>query len=132
MDIVVSNEQGRVPVTIFRIKGEISVNTYEQLQAQAEEAVKSGMRNLLLDLSEVTYISSAGFRALHHIFTLLRADSPKESDEQMYKGIRDGTFKSPHLKLLNPQPNVLETLRTAGFDMFLEIHYDHKDAIASF
>jgi len=132
MNIVVSNEQGRVPVTIFRIKGEISVNTYEQLQAQAQEAFESGMRNLLLDLSEVTYISSAGFRALHHIFTLLRADSPDESDAQMHKGLRAGTFKSPHLKLLNLQPTVLETLRTAGFDMFLEIYYNRKDAIASF
>jgi anti-anti-sigma factor len=132
MDIVVSHEQGRVPVTVFRVKGEIDVRTYEQLQDQAQEAFKAGMRNLLLDLSGVTYISTAGLRALHHIFTLLRTDSPGESDTVMYEGLRDGTFKSPHLKLLNPQPAVLNALSTAGYDMYLEIHRDLKDAIASF
>ena len=132
MDIVISYEQGRVPVTIFRIKGEINVNAYEQLQAQAQEAFKAGMRKLLLDLSEVTYVSSAGLRALNYIFKLLRTDSPGESEAAMHQGLRDGTFKSPHLKLLNPQPTVLKALSTAGFDMYLEIHRSLKDAVASF
>jgi len=132
MNIVVSDEQGRVPVTVFRIKGEIGANDYEQLEAQAREAFELGMRNLLLDLSEVTYISSAGLRALHSIFNMLRADSPGESDAAMSKGLRDGSFKSPHLKLLNPQRDALQALTIAGYDMFLEIHHSRQDAIASF
>jgi hypothetical protein len=132
VDIVVSYEQGRVPVTIFHIRGKISVNTYEQLQTQAQEAFKAGTRSLLLDLSEVTYISSSGLRTLHYIFNLLRADSPGESEAAMRQGLRDGTFKSPHLKLLAPQPAVLDVLSTSGFDMYLEIHRNLKDAVASF
>jgi hypothetical protein len=50
----------------------------------------------------------------------------------MSKGLRDGTFKSPHLKLANPSQQVLKVLTTAGIDMFLEIHSDLKQAIASF
>ena len=42
MEIAVSHAQGRVPVTVFRIKGEIDVNSYEQLQAQAQAAVEAG------------------------------------------------------------------------------------------
>ena len=132
MEIVVSHAQGRVPVTVFRIKGEIDVNSYEQLQAQAQAAVKAGARDVLLDLTDVTYISSAGLRALHHIFTLVRTDSPAESDSALSKGLRDGTWKSPHFKLLNPQPSVLQVLKTTGFDMYLEIHHDLNDATASF
>jgi len=132
MDIVVSHEQGHVPVTVFYIRGEIDIRTSEQLEAQAREAYEDGMRNLLLDLSGVPYISSAGLRALHHIFVLLRADSLGESEAATYRGLRDGTFKSPHLKLLNPRPDVLEALRTAGYDMYLEIHRHLKDALASF
>jgi len=132
MDITVSQEQGRVPVTVFHIHGDINVTTYEQLQQQAREAFDAGTRNLLLDLAEVTYISSAGIRALNDIFRLLRGDSPAESDEAMSKGLRDGTFKSPHLKLLNPSSRVLEVLKIAGVDMFLEIHRHLKDAVASF
>ena len=132
MDIAVSNEQGRVPVTVFRIEGEIGAKSYEQLETQAREAFEAGMRNLLLDLSEVSYISSAGLRALHYIFTLLRTESPDESDAAMGQGLRDGTFKSPHLKLLNPQADALRALSVAGYDMFLEIYHDRRKAIASF
>ena len=132
METHISNEQGRVPVTVFHIKGEIDTNSYEQLQAQAKQAFEAGTRNLLLDLREVTFISSSGFRALHYIFTLLRGDSPVESDAAISKGVRDGTFKSLHLKLLNPQPAVLQVLQTAGFDMYLEIHHNPKEAVASF
>ena len=132
MQIVVSHEQGRVPVTVFHITGDIDASSYEQLETQAREVYKAGTRALLLDLTKVPYMSSAGLRTLHAIFTMLRSDSSDESNEAMSKGIRDGTFKSPHLKLLNPSPAVLEVLKTAGFDMYLEIHRKLKDAIVSF
>lgn len=132
MEIAVSHEQGRVPVTVFHVKGQIDVDSYEQLQAQAAAAVQAGACDVLLDLTEVPYISSSGLRALHHIFTLVRTDSPAESDSALSKGLRDGTWKSPHFKLLNPQPPVLEILKTTGFDMYLEIHHSFKDAVASF
>ena len=132
MNIAVSQQPGRVPVTVFRITGDINTNTYEQLQEQARQAFAAGARNLLLDLSEVPYVSSAGIRALNNTFNLLRTDAPGESAEAMSKGLRDGTFKSPHLKLLNPSSAVLKTLNMAGVDMFLEVHTDFDAAIASF
>jgi hypothetical protein len=36
------------------------------------------------------------------------------------------------LKLLSPTQHVAESLRVAGYDMFLEIHQDRRKAIASF
>jgi hypothetical protein len=132
MDITVAQKEGRVPVTVFHVKGNIDVTTYEQLQAQARLAYETGARNLLLDLAEVPYVSSAGIRAINSIFNLLRTDAPGESDEAVRKGLSDGTFKSPHLKLLNPKPQVLEVLTIAGVDMFLEIHRDLAAAVASF
>jgi len=42
--------------------------------------------NLLLDLAEVSYISSAGIRALNDSFKLLRTGAPEENDEAMAKG----------------------------------------------
>ena len=132
MEIVVSQEQGRRPITVFQLRGEIDATTYEQLEQRAREGFAAGMRDLLLDLTEVSYVSSAGIRALNVIFTLLRGDSPDESDEAMRTGLRDGTFKSHHLKLLNPSPNVAKALRISGVDMFLEAHRNLKDAVASF
>ena len=132
MDIEVSQEQGQKPVTVFRIRGEINIASYQQLEQKAREAQAAGMRDLILDLSDVTYVSSAGIRALDNIFKLLRTDAPEESSEAMRQGLRDGTFKSPHLKLLNPAPRVLEALSIAGVDMLLEVHHNLQDAVASF
>lgn len=132
MEIEISHDQGRKPVTVFRIRGEINVASYQQLEQQAREAHAAGTRDLLLDLSNVTYVSSAGIRALDSIFKLLRTDAPEESSEAMRRGLRDGTFKSPHLKLLNLTPRVLDALTIAGVDMLMEIHHNYQDALASF
>ena len=130
MDIVVSQAHGRVPVTVFQITGAIISD--EPLVAQAQQAFADGMRDLLLDLTAVPYMSSQGLRALHTIYTLLRTDAPDESDEAVKHGIRAGTFTSPHLKLLNPSPKVLEVLHMTGYDMFLDIYQDRSAAIAAF
>ena len=52
MEIAVSHEQGRVPVTILHAQGKIDVNSYEQLQAQARAAVEAGTRDVLLDCAK--------------------------------------------------------------------------------
>ena len=130
--IAESVSQARVPVTVFQISGEINSNSYMQLQLQADAAHAAGMHNLVLDLKNVPYMSSGGLRALHHIFTILRTDTPQESAETMSKGLRDGTFKSPHLKLVSPNAAVHEVLKVSGFDMYLEIHRNLKEALASF
>lgn len=130
MDVTVSQAQGRVPVTIFHVAGAVTTN--QELEARAKAAYEGGARNILLDLAEVPYMATAGLRALHAIFTLLRADTPEESDANTKAGIAAGTFVSPHLKLLNPNAYVLEVLKVAGYDMFLEIHRDVNQAVASF
>jgi len=130
MEIVVSHAQGRVPVTIFHLSGPFISDT--QLVPQAQNAFDQGMRDLLLDMSNVSYISSQGLRALHAIYTMLRTDAPDESDEAVKVGIRAGTFSSPHLKLLNPTQKVVEVLHLTGYDMFLDIHKDRNTAIAAF
>jgi hypothetical protein len=130
MKIDVSHEQGRVPVTVFHIKGDLIEG--EALEARAQQAFEDGMRYLLLDLREAPFISSWGLRALHHIYMLLRSDAPDESDEIVRPGLRDGTYKSPHLKLLKPSQTAMKVLSMAGYDMFLDIHQDLKEAITSF
>jgi anti-anti-sigma factor len=132
MEIVVSQMQGRIPVTVFQLKGEIDVNHFEQLQEEAQKAHDGGVKDIILDLSQVKYISSYGLRALHHIFMMLRTDAANESDEAMMKGLGDGTFMSPHLKLVNPPPTVREVLKTSGFDMFLAVYPNLREAVASF
>lgn len=132
MDIEVSQHQGRVPVTVIRIKGNIDTSTYEAFQASGEEAYNTGARYVLLDLTDVNYISSAGFRAVSQIYKLVRGPLPPLAAAQQNQGVPDTRYRSTNLKLLRPTARVLEALKLAGFDTFLEIHTDFDQALASF
>jgi anti-anti-sigma factor len=134
MEIKVSTENGRVPVTIIHIDGDIDSSTYSSFLSKAQELIKNGARYILVDLTHAPYISSAGLRAIHTIFTDLRAIHPDENltEEEMYKGIRAGTYKSPHLKLLNLSNRVKSIFQMGGFDTYIETFDDMKTAIASF
>lgn len=130
MEITVSQDEGRVPVTVFQLQGDLADE--EPLRSKAQEAYADGTRYLLLDLSEVPYITSAGLRAIHQVYDLMRSDAPEESDEVVRKGIASGSYTSGHLKLLKPSKTAMKALGVAGYDMFLEVHKKYSDAIASF
>ena len=134
MDIQVTTEEGRVPVTVMHVSGNIDTQSYEQFQAKAEELVDGGARYLLIDLSRTPFVSSAGLRALHHIFNQLRAlDSENPaSEEDVRRGISAGTYKSPHLKLTNLSKETRTAFELSGFDMFIDTFDNVDNAIASF
>jgi anti-sigma B factor antagonist len=120
MSILVGEEQGNVPVTVLKIEGDIDASTYKELQDKASEVIEQGTTNILLDMGEVEYMGSAGFRAIHAIANML----DREQEEGMHR--------SEHIKLLNPKGEVARVIKTLGFDSFLEIHHDRDAAIASF
>ena len=128
MEITQSVAEGRVPITIFRISG--AFNADEPLTGMVKDVVAAGARNILLDLAGVTYISSVGLRVLHTAYSLLRDTS--ETKEEVSAGIREGTYYSPHLKLLKPTKWVLDILQMSGYDMFLKSFTDEKQAVASY
>lgn len=130
MELTVSQEQGRVPVTVMHLKGNLDSTSYLEFQTRAEQLIAQGTRNLLVDLHEVPYLSSAGLRALNQIYYKLREGT--EDKETVTKGVNEGTYKSPHLKLLSPSARVLESLKMSGFDMFLDIYSNQKTAVSSF
>ena len=134
MEIKVSTENGRVPITIMHIDGYIDSATSDLFQAKAKELIKSGARYILVDLANSPYVSSAGLRALHEIFIELNAIHPDAtlSENDIKKGITDGTYKSPYLKLLNLSNGTKMAFKTSGFDMYLEFYDDMKKAIAAF
>jgi len=134
MDIKVFTENGRVPVTVMHVDGNIDSATYEEFKAKADDLIKGGARHILVDLAHAPFVSSAGLRALHSLFNELRTLNPetKLSDEDVKKGISAGTYKSPHLKLLNLSKETQTAFTLSGFDMFIETFTDRKTAIDSF
>jgi anti-anti-sigma factor len=121
-----------VPLTVIHLKGSLDTAAYHQLQSHSRKAYESGMRNLLLDMREVTYISSGGLRALMDLLKLMSSDLSAESREAMLLQPNSAPFKSSHFKLLDPPDQVRKVLTMAGIDIFLDIQDNYEEAVASF
>jgi anti-anti-sigma factor len=134
MELKVSTENGRVPVTIIHIDGNLDSAAYMVFQKKAEELIKEGARHILVDLAHSPYVSSAGFRAFNQIFKQLNAIHPdlNLNEEEMKHGISEGTYKSPYLKLANLSNESRQVFTATGFDMILEVYDDIKTAVASY
>lgn len=136
MQITVSTQQGNVPVTVVQPHGDVDASNYAELVSKVEAAHKEGNQDFLIDLSDVPYMSSAGLVALHSISIMLRGEKPadpqsgwaalKSIDRSRERGMQK------HVKLLNPQQFVADTLDKAGFTQFFEIFTDLNKAVASF
>jgi anti-anti-sigma regulatory factor len=132
MDIKVTQEQGRVPVTVLHLTGDLSGETYQQLQDCAKQAIDGGARYLLINMAGVNFMGSAGIRAINQIFNWMRSLPDGEDEAAIPAGLRDGSYKSRRLKLTNLNQQVQKTLSVTGIDMFLEFCTDLPKAIASF
>jgi anti-anti-sigma factor len=136
LELTISHAQGKVPITILQPHGDLDASNYQDLVAEAQEAWSAGARDILLDLSDVPYMSSSGLVALQSIAALLRGDRPAdpESGWDAFHSIHRerAAGVQPHLKLLNPQPRVDRVLETVGLKRYFEIFSDLDTAIASF
>ena len=136
MDITVSQEQGRISISVIKVSGELDGQSYEALISRAREVVDGGIRNILLDLGDLTYISSAGLVSLHTIALLTRGEElpDPEAGWSALKSMdrsRDGGLQK-NLKLLNPRPEVVSVLDMVGFSAYFEVFTDKQKAIDSF
>lgn len=134
MEIKVSYEQARVPITVMQVHGNIDSATHEAFRLKAEELIQDGARFILVDLTQVPFVSSSGLRALHGILNELRTLQPdaRLSDLDMKLQIAKGLYKSPHLKLLNLSRETRTAFELSGFYLFIETFGDLKSALAAF
>jgi anti-anti-sigma regulatory factor len=136
MKISIEQSQGTAPVTILRMEGDLDASNYQDLIARVQSLYQEGMRNLLLDMSNTPFMSSAGIVALHAAALILRGERPPDPDSgwEAFHAIDrdiDRGFQQ-HIKLLNPQPRVERALEKTGLKQFFEIYTDEAAALASF
>ena len=106
MFITTTEAQGKAPVTVLHVQGEMDASNYEQLIAKAREAYDAGTRNLLIDMSEMPFMGSSGLVALHSAAIVLQGETPPDPeggwgalrsiDREREAGLQK------HVKLLNP------------------------------
>jgi anti-anti-sigma regulatory factor len=136
MDIIVRQAEGRVPVTIMELHGELDASNYLDVVARTKEVYEDGTRDLLLELSDLSFMASSGLVALHSIALIMRGEEPPDPEYGWgaFRALakdKDGGFE-PHCKLCNPQPSVAKTLEITRFNTFLEVQPDPEAAVASF
>ncbi len=136
MNISISRARGIVPVAIIKLDGQLDGQSYQELITKAKELYEAGARDFLLDLSGLTYISSAGLVALHSVALLMRGEELPDTESgwsayrSMGRSSEAGIQK--HVKLLNPGVQVTSVLDTVGFGNVFEIFTDLDKAVDSF
>ena len=131
MEISISIEQANEPVAIMRIKGNIDASNFVDVVTKAQEIYKNPARNLIIDLSEVPYVSSAGLVAIHRI-ALLYSGVPQEVEENTRPDFTHSSTARKHVKLLSPPPAVDQILETTGLKLFFKVFKDLDSALKSF
>lgn len=136
MNISVSQAQGRVPVTIIKLDGQLDGQTYQDLINKAKEAHASGSRDFLIDMNDLSYISSAGLVALHTVALLTRGEELPDPEQgwSTYRsmGKTSSAGVQAHIKLLNPREEVKNVLEMVGFGNIFAIFTDLDEAVKSF
>ena len=102
-DLKITSEQRQasVPVTVFHIGGWLDGQSEGQLLERARLAHDDGARYLLIDMSDLDTLTSAGMRAIQKVYQMF---TPKED-----------AFKVTHLKLCNAPPQIYNVLGITGF-----------------
>lgn len=119
-DLRISSEQTQadVPVTILQLRGWLDAQSEEQLLEAARSSYDGGARYLLIDMSELDTLTSAGMRALQKVYQIF---TPKEDH-----------FKIAHLKLCNAPPQIYNVLGITGFLQNIPMYESREAALQSF
>jgi anti-anti-sigma factor len=118
LKIVTEQLQAGLPVTVFYLRGWLDSQSEEQLLETARLAYDEGARYLLINMSDLDTLTSAGMRALQKVYQIF---TPKEDH-----------FKVAHLKLCNAPPQIYNVLGITGFLQNIPMYESMDTALASF
>ena len=95
---------------VITLEGSLDAQSEKEFQDNVIESVQSGEKSILLDFSNVAYVSSAGLRAI-----LIIAKQQKESGGR--------------LAACGLQESVAEIFSVSGFDAIVDVYSDLESGI---
>ncbi|MBI1854978.1 MAG: STAS domain-containing protein [Chloroflexi bacterium] len=110
--------QGKVPVTIIHLGGWLDTKSEGQMVDAVQKAKDNGAKFVLLELSNMDTITSAGIRSMQKAYQIL---TPK-----------DNAYKTAYLKLCNAPAQIYQVLGITGFLANVPMYESMQDAIDSF
>jgi anti-anti-sigma regulatory factor len=128
IELTTSQIQGEVSATILHIKGHIDRITSERFLDHARQIHEDGATHLLVDLTNVTMLTSSGLLAIQSIFKLFTP----EPDLKALHARRQEPYKSPYVKLVCPNSQIYYILNITGFMQNILIYNNMEEAIKSF
>jgi anti-anti-sigma regulatory factor len=117
------------PVTILHLHGRVDAETSKYLLDAAHQAHKEGAQKILIDLSDVAVLTSAGLQTLQSIYKMF---TPAAEIEKWHASHPGEMFKSPYFKICCPSPELYYLFNMAGFLHNIPIFSYLDDALASF
>ncbi len=117
------------PVKILHLAGGLDSGTQSLLMDAAHAEQAAGTRFLLIDLTKLDFIASAGLAALHNIYKLF---TPQAAVDNWDKQNHGEPYKSEYVKLAGASPSVYYVLNLAGFLQNIPIYPDVDGALKSF
>ncbi len=119
-DLKITSEQMQagVPVTVFHISGWLDAQSEVQFLEAARLAYDGGARYILIDMSDLDTLTSAGMRALQKVYQMF---TPREDQ-----------FKVAHLKLCNAPPQIYNVLGITGFLQNIPMYESMDAALETF
>src|SRR5215203_240068 len=131
LNVKLYEQEGKQPIAIMHIKGDIDASNFVEITDRADETFNNPSPYLIIDLSDVTSISSTGLAAIHKI-ALVYSGVPQNPQEHANPDFTHSSNARKYVKLLSPQPDVEKVLEGAGLKLFFKIFSDLDSAIASF
>ena len=80
MQTTVERVEARVPVTVMALSGELDASNYLRLVDDVRPLYDGGSRNLLLDLTDLSFISSSGLVSLYSILKVMQGEEPPDPE----------------------------------------------------
>jgi anti-anti-sigma regulatory factor len=136
MEMTSGTVSGSPRIVILTLNGELDASNYLDVIDRVRQLYNGGARQLVIDLSDLSFLSSSGLVSLHSAALVMRGEEPPSPDlgwsafHAIASDVEQG-FETC-CKLVNPKGRVRKTLEMTGFNTFLEIFDDTDSAIRSF
>ena len=137
MQTTVERVEARVPVTVMALSGELDASNYLRLVDDVRPLYAAGARNLLLDLSDLSFISSSGLVSLYSILKVMQGEEPPDPEygwnalHTMERDAEDGTTQDV-VRLCGMQPAVADVIQRTGLDALFPNYPDREAALAAY
>jgi len=120
-DLKITSEQiqGKAAATVMHLTGWLDKKSEEQFFQSAQQAYEQGARELILDLTGLDTLTSAGMRALTQVYKLFTPEAEQYKD------------KNARVKIYGAPEHISHVLGITGFLKYIPSYDSMQAAVAA-